>query len=194
MKKEYEKYLDTENYFNFQDFYTWISEKDYMKTFVEVGVWKGHSVCYLGDKLRHKLNQQDVNLYAIDLFDETYKYEDNPHILKQKPHLYDIFKKNVKNADLTDKIKDIKSCSWDAASKFENQSVDFLFIDADHSYESVIKDITAWMPKMKFPSATSPGGIISGHDYYNPCGVKQAVDESFGSRVKHMGAAWYVEL
>ena len=63
MKKEYEKYLDTENYFNFQDFYTWISEKDYMKTFVEVGVWKGHSVCYLGDKLRHKLNQQDVNLY-----------------------------------------------------------------------------------------------------------------------------------
>ena len=47
---------------------------------------------------------------------------------------------------------------------------------------------------MKFSTSASPGGIISGHDYNNPCGVKQAVDESFGDRVKHMGAAWYVEL
>jgi len=192
MDEEIRKYLKTDSGFNFAHFYDWISKKDYMETFVEVGVWKGHSVCYLGDKLRYK----DVNLYAIDLFDETYQYEDNPHKQKLKPHLHNIFKENVKNSNLTNKIKDIKSCSWEAANKFEGQSVDFLFLDADHSYESVLKDIVAWMPKMKIPPnhSTYPGSIISGHDYYNADGVRQAVDKSFGSRVKHMGTVWYVEL
>jgi predicted O-methyltransferase YrrM len=66
--------------------------------------------------------------------------------------------------------------------------VDFVFIDADHEYDSVVKDINAWLPKIK------QGGIISGHDYFNPCGVKKAVDEKFGNEVKFNGPCWYVEL
>ena len=52
---------------------------------------------------------------------------------------------------------------------------DFVFIDADHAYESVKADIRAWWPRVK------PGGLICGHDYHKPDypGVTQAVDEWF---------------
>ena len=70
----------------------------------------------------------------------------------------------------------IKSCSWEAATLFEDNSVDFVFIDADHQYESVKKDITAWYPKIKI------GGIMSGHDYISKFGVADAVNSFFGKR------------
>tara|TARA_B100000749_G_scaffold264794_1_gene239385 strand:- start:112 stop:720 length:609 start_codon:yes stop_codon:yes gene_type:complete len=65
-----------------------------------------------------------------------------------------------------------------AAQDFDDQSLDFVYIDADHSYESCLADITAWHPKIRV------GGILSGHDYHNTvpgslvkCHVKKAVLE-----------------
>lgn len=63
-----------------------------------------------------------------------------------------------------------------AAEAFSDGSLDFVFIDADHSYDGVCRDIEAWYPKVK------DGGLLCGHDYANkgdPCGmeVKRAVDE-----------------
>ena len=63
-----------------------------------------------------------------------------------------------------------------ASQQFADQSLDFVYIDADHSCESCLADITAWHPKIRF------GGILSGHDYHNTithsrvqCHVKKAV-------------------
>ena len=62
----------------------------------------------------------------------------------------------------------------DSASKeFKDNSFDLIFIDADHSYEAVKKDLDNWIPKLK------PGGKISGHDYGNKEGVGRAVNERF---------------
>jgi len=70
----------------------------------------------------------------------------------------------------------IDGWSVTAAKQFTNQSLDFVYIDADHSYESCLADINAWHPKIRF------GGILSGHDYHNTithsrvqCHVKKAV-------------------
>jgi len=58
---------------------------------------------------------------------------------------------------------------------------DFVFIDADHTYESVKKDILAWYPKVK------KGGIIAGHNYFVEGkgyeGLRKAVIEIFGNKV-----------
>lgn len=61
--------------------------------------------------------------------------------------------------------------SFVAASKIRDHSLDLVFIDADHSYESVFADIVAWRPKVRV------GGILCGHDYGGKFdGVKKAVD------------------
>ncbi len=77
-----------------------------------------------------------------------------------------------------------------AAATIADASLDFAFIDADHSYEGCKADINAWWPKIK------KGGFLSGHDYENPdyplFGVKRAVDE-FSSKVElGMGLTWRV--
>lgn len=48
--------------------------------------------------------------------------------------------------------------SMKALKRFENNSLDFVYIDGDHRYEPVINDLTEWSKKVR------PGGIISGHD------------------------------
>lgn len=71
----------------------------------------------------------------------------------------------------------IRQTSADAARLFDDGSLDFVYLDAQHHYEAVRDDIAIWYPKIK------SGGIIGGHDYLNGIiadsifGVKQAVDE-----------------
>jgi predicted O-methyltransferase YrrM len=69
--------------------------------------------------------------------------------------------------------------SVEASKTFEDKSVDFVFIDAGHTYEEVVEDIKSWLPKVK------KGGFIGGHDYYRDPpgkeqeGVHNAVHEFF---------------
>jgi predicted O-methyltransferase YrrM len=60
-----------------------------------------------------------------------------------------------------------------AVREFTDGSLDFVFIDADHSYAAVKSDIEGWSPKVR------SGGIVSGHDYARrgTLQVIQAVDE-----------------
>ena len=65
--------------------------------------------------------------------------------------------------------------SMDAVVDVADESLDFVFIDADHKYASVCEDIREWSKKVRI------GGIVSGHDYYKTrgenLGVINAVDE-----------------
>jgi len=70
--------------------------------------------------------------------------------------------------------------------------LDFVYIDADHSYEGVRRDLGAWFGKVR------EGGVLAGHDYEHPQfpGVQRAVDEFFGRlgwKVTHAGDhVWWV--
>ena len=58
--------------------------------------------------------------------------------------------------------------------KIPDETISVIYIDADHSYEGVKKDIEAWFPKVV------PEGIVAFHDYetFSPTyGVKRAVQE-----------------
>lgn len=149
-----------DQWFNYSKFYDFIGEKKYKK-FVELGVGKGLSTCYLA-----KLLSEDAELYAVDFYEKQFK----------KYFDYNISKLNE---DVKKIIHKIKGVSWETAEKFDDASIDFVFIDADHAYESVKKDILAWFPKVR------RGGILAGHDYVpSQPGVRRAVDELFGAERK----------
>lgn len=78
----------------------------------------------------------------------------------------------VPNEDIITKHK---MTSKEANSLFEDESLDFVYIDGNHQYESVKEDLKLWWPKVK------EGGFIGGHDYNNPPhpGVEKAVNEFF---------------
>ncbi|HUT93889.1 MAG TPA: class I SAM-dependent methyltransferase [Thermoguttaceae bacterium] len=63
-----------------------------------------------------------------------------------------------------------RTMSEDAAREIPGD-FDVVFIDGNHSYEYVKKDIISWRPTIR------PGGFLAGHDYLNKRGVRKAVDE-----------------
>lgn len=70
--------------------------------------------------------------------------------------------------------------SVEAAKGVGDETLDFVFIDADHTYEGALADIQAWTPKVKF------GGAVSGHDYSDKWpGVIQAVRETGNAVLTH---------
>jgi hypothetical protein len=80
--------------------------------------------------------------------------------------------------------------SLEAAAWLEPASLDFVFIDADHSYEAVKADIAAWRTRLR------PGGWLTGHDY-DPAkfpGVVAAVDEAFPDKQIASDFVWIKQL
>lgn len=172
-------------WFNYSNFYEFIAAQAGFRTFAEIGVWKGHSISFLASKL---INRDNVEIYAVDLFDERENNKDyasnidNPDY--QLLHIYDMYNYNLEVTNTRHLIKDIHCCSWDAAELFEDNYFDFVFIDADHSYGSVVKDTTAWAPKVK------KTGILAGHDY-EAAGVRRAVHDICGDVISYPPSVWY---
>lgn len=67
----------------------------------------------------------------------------------------------------------VKDYSYNFINQLPDNYLDIIYIDGDHSYEGVIKDLNASYDKIKV------GGYICGHDYISPRfeGVVRAVDE-----------------
>ena len=95
------------------------------------------------------------------------------------------------NTRYFDNIKVYPTYSYKVPHKFEDASLDFIYMDAEHDYDSISRDLDLYLPKLK------PNGIIAGHDYneaYWP-GVVKAVDERFGDKVhEFMDTSWIVKL
>mgnify|MGYP000389087270 CR=1 FL=1 len=68
------------------------------------------------------------------------------------------------------KVEHIKEYSFDAVERFKDESLDFVYIDGDHSFDNVARDILLYLPKIK------KTGFIGGHDYSpeHP-GVREAI-------------------
>lgn len=66
----------------------------------------------------------------------------------------------------------IKGLSHEVSRQFEDETLGMLYLDGDHSYEGVMRDLDAWYPKVV------KGGLIAGHDYLSgEYGVQQAVKD-----------------
>ncbi len=122
------------------------------KTGVEVGVAAGEY-----SKTLAKANPQ-MKFYGIDPWQPQKGYRD---YTRQTTF-------NKLYEDAQSRLKDLpnyefmRMTSLEALDKFDDNSLDFVYIDADHSFTQVANDIHGWLAKLR------PGGIISGHDYFKP--------------------------
>ena len=162
-------------WFAFDELYNqFVEEAKDGDTFVEVGTWFGKSTNYLVNKIKE--SKKDIKFTTIDTFKGTDDEELHQNIVGAFNE--DIFYEFIDNTVLSknyNKFEIIKDTSHNAANQFSNGSIDYLMLDAGHSYDDVKADINYWYNKIK------PGGTISGDDYggsFFP-GVTRAVDEFF---------------
>lgn len=159
-------------------------------TFVEVGSWHGCSASYLAVDIIN--SGKSIKLICVDTWRGDGVYVD-----------YDKYRQDYTNADNTDdglfrkflaNIEPVQSVitpmrmeSVLAAQTFNDNSLDFVYIDASHEYEDIRSDILAWYPKVK------NGGFIGGHDYPSWPGVQKAVDELIKESITQQEESWLVE-
>ena len=140
--------------------------------FVEVGAWFGKSTNYLASKISE--SKKKINFTSID----TWKGTDDEALHQNIVSSFsgDIFYEFIDNTVISKNYESfdlIKDTSKNAANNFANNSIDFIMIDAGHSYEALKDDLYVWYNKVK------PGGTISGDDYGVFWGVTKAADEFF---------------
>jgi predicted O-methyltransferase YrrM len=169
-------YKEIQNWFNYEQVFDLAinSATDGAK-FVEIGVWKGGSTAYMGVEI---LNSGKKIAYdAIDTFEGS---KEHGTVIG----LYDEAYNNLKPLIDANVVNLIKGHSQEVVSNYEDESLDFCFIDGSHEYEDVKKDIEAYLKKVK------KGGILAGHDYDSIwAGVIKAVDEILGN-VKIINGSW----
>jgi hypothetical protein len=118
-----------------------------------------------------------LHMYAVDLWapmpegvdgGKQYKLWDFTNIKKRF---------DEQTSPFRSRLTVLHGISWEISDQVEDNSLDFVFLDADHEYESVIKDIQAWTPKLK------PNGMMSGHDTHFDS-VAKAIDELIPKHIK----------
>lgn len=164
--------------------YAWlikqIIERNY-KVGAEIGCQAGNTTSQL---LRHCPN---LRLYAVDLWGPVPK-----HLPGGEAYYADDFQTQwihfyYQTKPYRDRLIILKGVSWLMAEKVEDNSLDFIFIDASHEYEPVCNDILAWTPKLK------PGGLLSGHDWDIP-GVMAAINEYIPTwKDSGVNKVWYAK-
>ncbi len=116
---------------------------------VEVGVWRGVFSKVLCDAV------PDLKLYGVDpwaLYPTWNNYRGITSLTRS-------YKKTVELMKPYKNYRIIRKFSMDAVKDFDDQSLDFVFIDGDHRLQFVINDIAEWSRKVKV------GGLVCGHDY-----------------------------
>lgn len=171
-----------EDWFDYQDLYTEMVNKfSDGSNFVEVGSWKGRSSVYMAVEIIN--SNKNIKFDCVDVWEYVDTQNDIP--VGSFDGLYFNFLKNIR--PVKSFINPIKMTSELASFLYDNNSLDFIFIDAAHDYDNVINDIKNWLPKLK------PGGCIAGHDYFTSEGIQKAVKEVFGNRYTLFGSCWLYE-
>lgn len=131
--------------------------KDIPKLFKELGFTKGYEIGVYRAKYSQKLldYNPELHLTGVDAWEIYGGYKDYEvtDIIDAHRESEETYKRYGDRATL------IQGWSRDVASKVQDGSLDFVFIDANHAYEYCVEDIALWSKKVR------KGGIVYGHDY-----------------------------
>jgi len=165
-----------EDYFTYPHLYRdMVQEFGDGSHFVELGGFKGKSTAYMAVEIIN--SGKRIRFDCIDLFIDC--PQGSGEFIKScfLNNIQPV--KHVVNLFIGD--------SAGAARCYVDESIHFIFLDADHTYEGVGRDITCWLPKI------AVGGILAGHDY-EWTGVRQAVSELLpqATNYKRDPHCWFV--
>jgi hypothetical protein len=133
---------------------------------IEIGCSEAHTSKFLLDV------NSSLTLFSIDPY---VPYTDwNGNVLTDRPVFYERVVDEMRGYG--ERFILMRNYSDDVADKFEDESMDFIFVDGLHTYEQVLIDCDNYYSKVK------PGGIFSGHDFTAITGVNKAVKE-FATKV-----------
>lgn len=129
-----------------------------INTAIEIGTWRGDFANLMCSKL------QPDKFYAVDPFMLYEGYTDKPDTNEfgnqtNLDRLAEQVKNRVASMLPEGRSQLLREMSCNAVTQFADNSVDIVYVDADHKYEPVLADIRAWYAKVK------PGGILCGDDY-----------------------------
>lgn len=169
-------------WFNYWPFYRDIAQglKD-GDTIAEIGTWFGRSIVYLAQELKRA--GKKVKILAVDTFKgEVSQPEHLAIVAKHGGSIRAAFEANIARCGVADMIEIIEGDSAESAAKVPDASLAFAYLDAAHDYDSVRKDLAAWIPKVR------PGGMLAGHDaQHEP--VMRAVKEACPEHMT-IGPVW----
>lgn len=124
----------------------------------EIGVLRGKFARIILDKARPSLlylvdawsaKAYDAEVDHMGAYDDQDYHEDN----------LDVVLETFADELCLGEVKIKRGLSVEIASRSKKQSLDWIFIDARHDYESVLADLRAWAPIVR------EDGMISGHDF-----------------------------
>tara|TARA_R110000824_G_scaffold208345_2_gene393927 strand:+ start:168 stop:926 length:759 start_codon:yes stop_codon:yes gene_type:complete len=146
--------------------------------FVEIGSFKGRSSSCMAVEIIN--SSKDIRFDCVDTWLGSEEHQENNNCEDGdvvSGEMFNVFLKNIKNVSHV--INPIGLPSEEASKLYEDDSIDFVFIDGAHDIHNVLKDVCNWSPKVK------TGGVIAGHDYGGGhIGVKIAVDLFFKQQTK----------
>jgi hypothetical protein len=151
------------------------SRNDLPDLFIDLGFKEGVELGTRNGDFALKICQAGLKLNCVDSWldypdytspDDNWQTQLNGQYEKTKK-LLATFSANI-----------IRKLSMDAVKDFKDESLDFIYIDANHDFKYVIEDIFEWSKKIR------KGGVIAGHDYFQfdsrekfkNMRVKEAVD------------------
>jgi len=149
--------------------------------------------------LKNNYFKNDIKILEIGVYEGSYASKINEAFPNSSLHLLDTWDTNDTDFYYSARPKAVESAFEVANSRFKNNKnitfivensnvahkkydknfFDWIYIDADHSYEAVLSDLNNWYPKLK------SNGIMSGHDWnpnpdieeFDMFGVEKALDE-----------------
>ena len=116
---------------------------------VEIGTGTGTNALTL------TRNNPEMKLYCID----AWKIYDGLHDYPSDEFLQAYYELACRRLKPHKNVEFIRKLSMDAVNMFDDESLDFVYIDANHEWPFVTQDIFYWAKKVR------PNGIVSGHDY-----------------------------
>jgi len=182
-------YQNIHGWFSYEHIYRdMVEQLEDESLIVEIGSFKGKSSAFMAVEIAN--SGKKIKFDCIDPMKLLSHYATSA---KNNPQEWEGYSADEFHRRL-EPVKDFynlhQMTSDEAVKLYENNSIDFLMIDGDHSYDAVKKDIINWLPKMR------PGGLIVGDDAFVPDIVRAAQDatKEFNLESVVEGIHFYIQI